>query len=107
MLAYYLATVICFLQMISLASSLIGAVVGLVAVSIFAVTLRRIEEKEPKEAVITLIKLISIVLGGGLTDFVVFDVIVQENGLVYYMIGLAVVFLPLGLWVFLDWRRAP
>lgn len=88
------------------ASILTGAVVGLICTTVFAVTLRRIEEKNPSEAIKALGWLISIVLGGGLADYIVFDFVIKSGGAIaYYMMGLAVVFLSLGLLVFFDWRR--
>ena len=92
--------------MIEFASIALGAVIGLIAVSYFAVILRRIEKNNPKQALKSFSLLITIVLGGGLTDFVIFDVIVNtSNAIWYYLVGLAMVFLPLGIMVFIDWRR--
>ena len=93
-------------QMIYFASLLIGSVIGLISAAIFAVILRRIETEKPSEAIRALIQLIGIVLGSGLGDFVVFDFILKSGGaLQYYMIGLASLFLPLGILVFIDWKR--
>ncbi len=91
--------------MIYLASFLIGAAVGLISVTIFAVILRRLEERNSKEAVRTLTKLIYVILGAGLTDYVIFDVIIKCGALEYYIMGFTVVFLSLGFLVFFDWRK--
>lgn len=92
--------------MIYFASFLIGAVVGLISVTIFAATLRRWMEEKPPDTRKALRKLIYLVLGAGLTDYVIFDVILRTNGaLPYYLIGLATVFLFLGTWVFIDWYK--
>lgn len=92
--------------MIRLASLLTGSVVGLISVAIFAVILRRVETEKLSEAIKALRRLIYVVLGGGLSDFVIFDFILNSDGaLAYYMIGLAFLFLPLGILVFIDWKR--
>jgi hypothetical protein len=86
-------------------SFLLGAVVGLVGVSIFAVILRRVEKSKPKNAINYLYGLIAFVLGAGMSDYLIFDLIFQSGAIVYYGLGLAVVFLTFGLWVFIDWMR--
>jgi hypothetical protein len=92
--------------MIYLASFLLGSVIGLICVTIFTVILRRIEEKKPYDAVRALTKLIYIILGGGLTDFVIFEVIFgTKEAIKYYLIGFTIVFLLLGFWAFKDWFR--
>lgn len=89
-------------------SLVVGAVVGLIAVAFFAVILRRIEKDNPSEALKSFFWLITIVLGGGLTDFVIFDLIVKTNGAIwYYSIGLGGIFLPFGIAVFISWGRKP
>jgi len=75
-------------------------------VAIFAVILRGVSDKKPKDAIKSLTALIGTVLGGGLADYVVFVRLLSTNeALAYYVIGLAGVFLPLGLIVFFDWLR--
>ncbi len=92
--------------MIYTASALTGAVIGFISVAIFAVILRKVAEKRPSEAIRALKALVSIVLGGGLADYVVFDWILSSGGaLSYYLVGFAFVYLILGGWVFLDWLR--
>ena len=92
--------------MIRFISSLIGGVVGLVSVSIFAVILRRLAMEKSEEAIKALKRLIGAVLVSGLAGFAVFTFIVESsNGLQYYMLGFAIVFLPLGLVVSIDWVR--
>ena len=92
--------------MIRLASSLVGGVVGLISVSIFAVILRRLAMEKASEAIKALTRLIGIVLGSGMADYAVFEVIMKSNnGLLYYILGLAIVFLPFGFVVFIDWIR--
>jgi hypothetical protein len=89
-----------------LASFLIGSVIGLICVTIFAVILRNIAGKNPYYAVRALIKLIKITLGGALTDFVIFEVIFRTKGAIKcYLIGFAIVFLSLGLWIFKAWVK--
>ncbi len=91
---------------VPLASLLIGAVVGLICVAIFAVILRGVSEKRPKDAIKSLTALIGTVLGGGLADYIAFRAVLSTSeALAYYLIGLAVLFLPLGVLVFLDWVR--
>jgi hypothetical protein len=87
------------------ASCLIGAVVGLLSVAIFAVILRRKEQNRPTEAIMLLTSLIGTVLGAGAADYIIFDILLQQNAIGFYLIGLATWFLPLGLWVFIDWMR--
>ena len=80
--------------------------VGLISVTLFALVLRRIEQKNPSEAVGVLKWLIGLVLGGGMADYVIFDFLLESEGaLAFYLIGLATLFLPLGLLTFFDWRR--
>ena len=88
-----------------LASFLMGTVVGLIAVTIFAVILRRLEERYPKEAFTKLVMLIGLVLGGGTTDYLVFDWILKSSGVTFYIVGISAVFLPLGMWNYLEWMR--
>ena len=91
-------------MMLAFGSFLIGAVAGLICVAIFAVILRKFDEKKPKDITRALVRLLLVVMGSGLSDYVVFDAILKsDKGIEYYMIGLAVVFLPLGLWVLIDW----
>ena len=95
--------------MVIAASLLMGAVVGLITVAIFALALRRRAHEDTSEAIKALTRLIAIVLGGGISDYVIFDVIfdvIIENGaLEYYIIGLSAVFLTFGLYVFVEWLR--
>lgn len=88
------------------ASFAIGAVVGLICVTIFGVVLRRIEQDTPKDAVGTLMQLIAWVLGGGAADYVIFDWILSTDGAIsFYLIGFAVLFLAFGIPVFRDWKK--
>jgi len=90
------------------ASFLIGGAVALIAVAIFAVTLRRLAERNPSDAIKALQRLIGIVLGGGLIDYAVFDYIVKTSGaLTYYALGFGLMFLVLGVPVFNQWRKLP
>lgn len=92
----------------AVASFLIGGVIGLIAVAIFAVTLRRVAERNPSDAIKALQWLIGFVLGGGLVDYIVFDYIVKTSGtLTYYAIGLSLMFLVFGVPVFNQWRKLP
>ncbi len=92
--------------MIAIASLSLGAVMGLICVAIFAVILRRISQKNPSEALKALWKLSSFALGGWGADYVLFDRILSAGGAwQYYLLGFAIVFLPLGVWVFVDWSR--
>jgi len=87
-------------------STLIGAVVGLIAVTIFAVILRGIEKNSPSEAITALKWLIFTVLGGGASDYLVFDVMLKTGGaIVFYLAGLSMVFLSLGFLIFFDWWK--
>ena len=88
---------------IAVASGLIGASVGLISASIFAVILRRIENNNPSRAVGELTALIGIILSGGAADYVLFDIILQTGGIMFYMIGFSIIFLPLGLLVYKSW----
>lgn len=91
--------------MIPLASLLIGAVVGLIAASMFTVILKRNAEQKSSEVQRGLRALITTVLGGGLADYVVFDLVLKSGSITYYMVGFAVVFLVLGGWSYVEWRR--
>lgn len=86
-----------------IASSLLGACIGLICAAIFATILRRIEEKNPNDAINKLIILIGYILGGGTTDYIIFDSILKMHGaLVYYIIGLSAIFLIFGLIIFIS-----
>jgi multisubunit Na+/H+ antiporter MnhB subunit len=88
------------------ASALLGGAVGLICVTILAVALRRLEEKDPKETINVMWKLIAVALGGGFADYMIFDVILSTSGAIwYYIFGFSAAFVALGLIVFLDWRR--
>lgn len=90
----------------NIASSLIGAVVGLICVAMFASILRSIEQDNPSMANRELGSLLTYVLGGGGANYLLFDFLMQSNGaVVYYMIGLSIMFLPFGLIVFIMWMR--
>ena len=87
------------------ASLLLGGAVALVAVAIFAIVLRRLEESKPGDAIKRLYELVGLVLGAGLTDHILFDYMLQSHAIEYYISGFSAVFLILGLVVFFDWRR--
>jgi len=89
---------------ISLGSGVVGGIVGFLAVAMFAVILRRYESG--RQILEEIRKLATFIVFGGLADFGVFDLLLQSSGAwVYYIIGVALVFIPLGIIVFLDWRR--
>jgi uncharacterized membrane protein len=90
------------------ASMLTGAVIGLISGAIFSVILKRVAKDQPLEAVKKLRALMFWVLGGGIGDYVVFDAILQANAIYYYMVGVAVSFIPFAalillLSLFLNW----
>ena len=91
--------------MVYIASLVMGAVVGLIAVAIFALALRRRAYEDTSEAIRSLIKLIGIVLGGGFSNYVIFDVIIENGAIEYYIIGLGAMFLTFGTYVFIEWLR--
>ena len=91
--------------MVIVASLLMGAVVALITVAIFALALRRRAYEDTSEAIKALTKLIAIVLGGGLSNYVIFDVIIGNGALEYYIIGLCAMFLTFGIYVFVEWLR--
>jgi|SRR5215471_10064496 len=84
----------------------LGAVIGLIAATIFAVILRRIENKQPQDAIDGLYKLIYLVCGAGLADYVAFDFILNAGAIVFYLGGLSIVFLPCAGVVFVSWMRS-
>ena len=91
--------------MVIVASMLMGAVVGLITVAIFALALRRRAYEDTSEAIKALTRLIAIVLGGGISDYVIFDVIIENGALEYYIIGLGFMFLTFGTYVLVEWLR--
>ncbi len=91
--------------MVIVASLLMGAIVGLITVAIFALALRRRAYEDTSEAIKALTRLIAIVLGGGLSDYVIFDVIIENGALEYYIIGLGAMFLAFGTYIFIEWLR--
>ena len=88
-----------------LGSLAIGAVVGLISATNFAIILRRMEQDDPDGARKALIQLLVTVLGSGLGDFIVFDIILGNGVVQYYMLGAAALFLPLAIWVFIRWMQ--
>ncbi len=99
-------------MLFNVASALVGAVVGLISVTIFAVVLRRISDKQPSAAIKALIKLMSIVLLGGIAnrgiaEYAVYSKILSsDEALAYYLVGFSVVFLVLGSLVLISWLRS-
>ena len=87
--------------MVIVASLLMGAVVGLITVAFFALALRRRAYEDTSEAIKALTRLIVIVLGGGLSDYVIFDVIIKNGALEYYIVGLTAIFLAFGTYIFI------
>jgi len=79
----------------------------MIAVSIFAVIIRRIAQNQPKDALKAFRRLIYLVLGAGLADYVIFDAIMEANALFFYMDGLAIIFLPLAMVTFISWTIRP
>jgi hypothetical protein len=87
-------------------SFLFGGIIGFICAAIFAVILRRLEESNRGEVKKLLALEIFLIVGGGLADFVIFDLIIRSNfGIVSYLWGFSCIFLPLGLLTFLDWRK--
>ncbi len=95
------------MNIVHLASLLIGVTVGIIAAAMFSVILRRIEHSSPTEAVKALRSLIYLLLGSGLGDLVIFDFILRQSAIEYYLLGLGAAFVPLSLTVYFDWRRGP
>ena len=88
---------------VQIASTAIGAVIGLISVTMLAVILRRIERTQPLEAIKALRNLIAVALGAGLADYAVFDFILKAGALSFYLDGFAVIFLPLGIITVILW----
>lgn len=88
-----------------IASVLIGAVVGLIAATIFGVVLSKFSEKDSKQAIQALYKLVGLSLGAGVADYLVFDYIFRAGALPYYLIGFAVMFLILGIITWVAWWK--
>ncbi len=91
--------------MVVASSLLMGAVVGLIIVAIFALALRRRANENTSAAIKVLRALIPIILGGGFSDYLIFDVIIKNGALEYYIIGLSAVFLTFGILVFVQGNR--
>lgn len=82
-----------------------GFFVGVIAVTIFAVVLKRIEDNNPQGAIRTLTTLIGTSLGGGGSDFAVANVFLHQNGIPFYVMGFTALFLALGLPILFQWLR--
>ena len=93
------------MTLIQVASSGLGAVVGLLASAIFAVILRRLEASNAIEAIKALMNLVVLSLGGGIADYAIFDYILQAGAISFYIAGYATVFLFFGSIVFISWLR--
>jgi len=88
------------MNQVQFASGAIGAVVGLISVSILAVILRCVARNQPLEAIKALVRLVGLVLGAGLADYAVFDFIMNAGTISFYMDGLAITFVPLAIVTF-------
>jgi hypothetical protein len=86
------------------ASCAIGVVVGLISGSIFAVILRRVERKQPLEAIKALFRLAGFVLGAGFADYAIFDFILKADTIYFYMDGLAIAFIPFAIVTLVLWH---
>ena len=94
-----------FVNISHLASSLLGACVGLVAVIYLALILKRYDQQDMKQLRDGIIFIVSLLLGGGGVDYVIFDKVMATGGWQYYGCGTGLVFLPIGLYIFFDWKR--
>lgn len=74
-----------------------------IAASIFAVILRRIEKSHPRDAINSLYALIALALGVGVADYTIFDLILENGAIFYYLFGFAWTFIVLALPIFIDW----
>jgi len=83
----------------------LGAVIGLMAAAIFGVILRRLEKSEPKYAIRSLYNLTALSLGGGFSDYAIFDRILQAGTIFFYVIGYGVAFLLFGAVILFAWLR--
>ena len=92
------------LTLVQAASLLVGVCVGIVSVFILAVTLRGIEESN-QTAINNLYALIYLLLGSGVGDYVIFDLMLRSNAIDFYMIGVSGSFIVLAVPVFIDFRR--
>jgi uncharacterized SAM-binding protein YcdF (DUF218 family) len=87
-------------------SVLLGAVIGLISVAIFAVTLRRLSEKKPNDATKALTVLVATILGGGGLNYLADEFIFSSSaGSLGYFGGLAAIFLPFGIVILIQWLR--
>lgn len=83
-----------------------GGVVGFISSTIFAIILVRLNEQDVGGVVKMLVMLIGIALGGGLSNYALFDLILKTNGAIeFYMVGYAILFLCFSIWAYIDWRR--
>ncbi len=76
-----------------IASTLVGATLGLFVVPMYAIILRSFQERLWKQMLQALRNLIVTVLGGSFGDYAVFRFILRSEGLAYYLVGFAVVFI--------------
>jgi uncharacterized membrane protein len=90
---------------VQVASALIGVVVGFIGATIFGIILRRISESQPGEAIKQLYRLISLFVGVGFGDYVIFNYILSSGAIVYYMLGATVTFLSIAVPVFFSSRK--
>jgi hypothetical protein len=88
-----------------IASGFVGAAIGLIAVAMFAVSLKLHTTSKLKEVVQALGGVAKIALGGGVGDYLVFKFIINSDSLLCYLIGLTIIFLTFGLYIFVEFLR--
>jgi hypothetical protein len=83
----------------------LGAVVGLIAVSIFAVILIGLDQNNTRQTVKALKRLATWSAGGAISDTIFFDYILEQHAIVFYMTGYVLMFLVAGSPVFFSWVK--
>ena len=92
------------LTLIQVASLSVGACIGITSVFILAVTLRGVEESN-QAAIRNLYGLIYLLLGSGIGDYVIFDLMLRGHAIEFYMIGTSASFFVFAVPMYLDFRR--
>ena len=81
----------------------LGLIIGLVCAAIFALILHRIADSDPQGAITHLRQLLVTILGGGLSDYAIFDFLLRSGAITYYVAGFIVSFLPFSAIAFVEW----
>ena len=83
----------------------LGLAAGLICAAYFGVVLRSYSQKHSERTQRALEHLITLALGGGLTDYVVFDTLLGTGAFPFYVLGFGIGFVPCAIIMLVEWFR--